>query len=283
MSSFFVDGVTYYIKHLCGRDQYYLDNKHNEYLAAAVSKGGLPLEKDKLNILVNDGVWSLSDEDWINTQKNFIQKLKQNKSHILDSSASAMDEEINRAQRELAERMEKRNSLFGVTAENWADRKVNEYYLLHTLYSDSALTTKAFTEDDYDISNEILDSFITAINRINDKSIKKLACSTFFQHLFDLSDSAFEFYGKPVSQLTFYQINLFKLGTDYKNIYSQGFPPKEITDPDEIIKWYKNKDKAPPGQFIENIPPINQEEVLKPGQVAKGKQANRLAKQLLGN
>ena len=57
------------------------------------------------------------------------------------------------------------------------------------------------------------------------------------------NDDAYVFYGKPLVQLTFYQIELFGYGRYHKSLIenSEHKPPEEITqDPQKLVEWFQS-------------------------------------------
>lgn len=62
-----------------------------------------------------------------------------------------------------------------------------------------------------------------------------------FLNLFYLSgDNIYHFYGKPIINLTFYQIELFSLASNFKNILSEfgnSIPKNIMNDPDKLLEY----------------------------------------------
>jgi len=78
----------------------------------------------------------------------------------------------------------------------------------------------------------------------NEKNFKRIAVCPFFLNPFCLSnEDIFSFFGKPVIDLTVYQISLFGKGRYYKQLVSDPevkSPPEEYytDDLDKVIKFY---------------------------------------------
>jgi hypothetical protein len=89
-------------------------------------------------------------------------------------------------------------------------------------------------------------------------NIKKISISYFFTHFYNLSETGISFFGKPVSQLTFNQVNLLSYADYFKKIISNNsIPPDIINDPDKIEEFvmrannaekYKNKNNVDGGR-----------------------------------
>ena len=71
--------------------------------------------------------------------------------------------------------------------------------------------------------------------------LKRIALADFFTNIFYLcDDNVFNFYGKPVINLTFHQIEIYSYGRYFKSILqnSEDKIPEHIAeDPDKLIEW----------------------------------------------
>ena len=93
---------------------------------------------------------------------------------------------------------------------------------------------------------------INFYNKSTDKflsdNLKKISLSGFFTNLFYLcEDNAHVFFGKPLVELTFYQIELFGYGRYYKNLLqnAENPVPEGIKgDPDKIVEWFDSAKSA---------------------------------------
>jgi hypothetical protein len=125
-----------------------------------------------------------------------------------------------------------------------------------SLFKDQSLKEKFFKESDYeDLDNKEIMVLIKNYNevngRFNDRNLKKISLAGYFSNIFYLSqDNPHIFYGKPLVELSFYQIELFSYGRYFKSILSNAKtkPPEYLmTDPDKLIEWYegsKNVDEV---------------------------------------
>jgi len=73
------------------------------------------------------------------------------------------------------------------------------------------------------------------------ENLKRMALADFFTNIFYLcEDNIYNFYGKPIVKLTFYQIELFSFGRYFKSIMqnSEEEVPEHIAeDPEKLIEW----------------------------------------------
>ena len=75
------------------------------------------------------------------------------------------------------------------------------------------------------------------------KYIKQIAAMPFFINSFLISnDDPMIFFGKPIIDLTNYQIDIFSTGKFYKSVMSsRGNPPEEYyEDPEKVVEWYES-------------------------------------------
>ena len=146
-----------------------------------------------------------------------------------------------------------KNNLIGKTAEQFANKKVNEYYLFISLYKDPQLTCRFYTRDDF---NELDQNSLDAIWRLytdkialfNNTILKKISLMPLFINLLTLSNNdPYTFFGKPLINLSFNQIELFQHGKYFINIFQNAKhqPPPEISnDPDKLIAWFEGAENV---------------------------------------
>jgi hypothetical protein len=239
----------YYFKHLTDLDQTDCNNIFlKEFTKAKAS--GLPEEKDKIDILKISGHWSEDKENKIKTFQTEINALNNTKSKLLiKSQIDFIAKKISSIEKELKSLIDERSSILGLTAEDFAKKKSNEYILYITIYKDSDLKSKFFNtlEEFEEIeSNELLALFLGYRELLDDLSfqnLKKIAILPFFLNNFFLAkDNPYTFFGKPIIYLTKYQLELFTLGKQYQNILIQSkSTPPNYESLDELVAWYDNQ------------------------------------------
>jgi hypothetical protein len=160
-----------------------------------------------------------------------------------------MNKQINEENIKLFGLISERKELLGFTVEDYANKKINEYFMFNSLFKDKDLKYKFFSEEEFDeLENKDLSEILEIYNNINknyiDKNLKKIALSSYYLSLFNLSDdNPYYMYGKPIIYLTFYQMEIFGYARYFKNALSQAkhSPPDEYyEDPDQLIEWLES-------------------------------------------
>lgn len=239
---------TLYFKHINNQDAADIDLYHQQFIDKAKNQG-LPTEEEQGSYIIKEGLWSKEKNIRIKDLELFINNLKTTKSKLfIQSQINQINEEINKNLNELNALKSEKKELVGFTVEDYASKKINEYYMYVSLYKDENLKEKFFSEEDYsDLENlsilKLIKTYNEVMSRFNDKNLKKIGISGYFSNIFYLSnDDPFIFYGKPLVELSFYQIELFNYGKYFKGILTQAKnrPPDSIMeDPDKLIEWFE--------------------------------------------
>jgi len=247
---------TLFFKHINNQDSAEIDIYNEQFFIKAKSMG-LPTEKDQEEYLIKEGLWEFKKDKRIKELENFLVNLKTTKSKLfLKAQIDQINNEIDKNELELKTLKFEKKDLIGFTSEDYTFKKLNEYYMYVSLFKDESLKEKFFKESDYeDLDNKEIMLLIKSYNevngRFNDRNLKKISLAGYFSNLFYLSkDDPYIFYGKPLVELSFYQIELFSYGKYFKNILSNAKtrPPDYLmTDPEKLIEWYegsKNVDEV---------------------------------------
>jgi len=244
---------TLFFKHINNQDSADIDIYNQQFIDKAKSMG-LPTEKDQEEYLIKEDLWEEKKDKRIKELENFISNLKITKSKLfLKAQIDQVNEEIDKNSSELQALKKEKKDLIGFTVEDYAFKKINEYYMYVSLFKDKELEERFFKEEDYDeLDNKDIIKLIKSYNdvniRFNDRNLKKISISGYFTNVFYLSkDDPFIFYGKPLTELSFYQIELFSYGKYFKNILSQAKtkPPEYVmADPDQLVEWFEGSKNA---------------------------------------
>tara|TARA_Y100000592_G_scaffold17623_2_gene26514 strand:- start:3687 stop:4703 length:1017 start_codon:yes stop_codon:yes gene_type:complete len=239
---------TFYIKHIDVFDSEEIDEKNEEYLNYAKNKG-LPTEKQRLEQLKEDDLWSVDKQKEIDEITDYIKQLKLNKSkYFLKAQIDSVSQQIKDENEKLLKLIEEKFTLVGLTAEIFASKKINEYYIFNTLYKKEDLKNKLFTEEQFDeLSEDDLLELIKMFNynssRFSQRNLKRIALSPFFLNDFYLcEDSPMNYFGKPLVELTYNQSELFSHAKQFKYILQElkHRPSAEVmSDPDKLIEVYE--------------------------------------------
>ena len=235
-----------FIKHFTSIDQGIIDQKYIDFFDSAV-KNGLPTFDIKLEQLKKNKVWTEEDENDISDKKFYIENLQKTKVKLRwFSEIENITKQIKEAEIELAEKLNYKNSLLDLTAENFAQKKVNEVYLFKSLFVDDQLERPLFTPEDFasldgEEINDLSQVYNNSLKDFEPNNLKRVGLEPFFQNMYCLCDNnPFSFYGKPVVYLTFYQTEIFSYGRFFYNILSSDIKPPEelLKDPDKLMDWY---------------------------------------------
>ncbi|NBP00102.1 MAG: hypothetical protein EBU90_08215 [Proteobacteria bacterium] len=248
-TSITIKSRNYFFKHLTDLEQTACNNIFvKEFNNAKLS--GLLEEKDKIKILEDSGHWSREKEEKIKRLQEEIGLLNITKSKlIIKAQIEFIDKKINKIKFDLNELLTERGLLLGLTAEDFAKKKSNEYILYITIYKDSDLNDRYFKnmQEFEDVEPEELLSFFIGYKDILDdlsgRNIKKIAAMPFFLNSFFLAkDSTYNFFGKPIINLTKYQLELFMSGKQYQSVLVQSkSTPSTYDSLDELVDWYDNQ------------------------------------------
>lgn len=247
---------TLFFKHINNQDSADIDIYNQQFLEKAKNMG-LPTEKEQEEYLIKEGLWEESKNKRIIELEKFLINLRTTKSKLfLKAQIEQINTEIEKNEIELRALKFERKDLIGFTAEDYTVKKINEYYMFISLFKDESLKERFFKEDDYDdLDNKEIISLIKNYNEVNSKfnehNLKKISLAHYFSNIFYLSkDDPFIFYGKPLVELSFYQIELFSYGRYFKGILTnaKNKPPEYLMrDPDKLIEWFegsKNVDEV---------------------------------------
>lgn len=248
-SIFYLKDKSFSFKHLsesevCASNEIYI----KEFNKA--KSDGLLSSEQKIKLLYRDKVWSEELEteiknlhDQISTLQNTVKKL------IIKSQINKINNDIKQKEDKLKTILKEKEDLLGLTADNFAYRKSNEYIIYLSLYKQDGRTQMFENEEAFGEINEIeflqyIESYKEFVSNFNIQNIKKIAVSPFFMNTFFLcEDDPFIFYGKPIINLTQYQCDLFSLGRNYKYYLTKmgENPPTSIKNLDELVAWYENR------------------------------------------
>lgn len=238
-----------YFKHNTSFDSGDIDHLKQEFLEKA-KKNGLPTEDQKEEYLISENLWSKENNEKIKKLKSDISTLKQTKSKLFKSDdINELNRQIDEKKLELINLTVERKDLLGFTAEDYANKKINEYYMFNSLFKDKDLKDRYFSEIEFDeLENKEISEVLNIYNTINknfiETNLKKIALSSYYLSLFNLCDeSAYNLYGKPIIYLTFYQMEVFGYARYFKNALSEAKhkPTDEYyEDPEKLIEWLES-------------------------------------------
>jgi hypothetical protein len=249
------NGQTVYIKHFSIRDQRYIHKFYTKYKNIAESKG-IPSEKEMLDSLIEDGIWTQEDEIRIAHLMQEIDGLKQSqKVTILPSKKNSMQKSIESKTRDLLFLKNKKHELIGRTSESYASQRSNEEFIRYLIYKDQECKHHYFTDADFAaVSEEDLAYFVNCNNeisqRLNERNIQNVVLRDFFNMYMSQTEDVSSFYGKPIIELSMFQLKLAIYSKIFFNIfqYHDDIPERIKKDPEAILNFVelkKNNSRGP--------------------------------------
>jgi len=236
-----------YLKHDIFYDISQENNKYDYYLDY-YKKRGVASEKEREDLLYSSGVWSEKEDLEINKLKIQIEGASKVKKNLIYQSQIDKQNSIIKEFEDKCENLEsQKRELIGRTRESLARAKSNEEYILNIFFKDKKFTEPLFSKDEsLELEERDLFSLINVYNFAFDKfspeQLKKASLENFFQSLIAFSENPFYFYGKPVSELTYFQLQIYALGRNYHHMLTQETEPPEDAknDPDLLENWFQS-------------------------------------------
>lgn len=247
-------GEKIYIRHLSHKEHLMLDDLQDSFKKDAI-ENGIPSEKDKVNYLVSEGLWSEKRENDIAQKRRYIEQMNDGKKKMtLPSMLERHIADIKKEEEILRKWENERLELVGVTCESYASKVVSDYYILRSFFKDKEFKTPYFTEEEFDEIDDVeLVSLIRYYREVSEicseKNLKHLAIQDFYTPYFYLCDDDISsFYGKSICDLTYNQIKLASLSRYFKSIMEsvdlKTLPKKALEDPDELINYVTSTKNA---------------------------------------
>jgi len=242
-----------YFKHNTSFDSGDIDQLRQEFIEIAQKKG-LPTEDQKEDYIILEDLWSKDKNKEIKDLKFHISNLKLTKSKLFkNDDINELNKQIDAKKLELINLISERKELLGFTVEDYANKKINEYYMFNSLFKDKNLKDKFFSEQEFDeLENKDISEILQIYNDINknfaENNLKKIALSSYYLSLFNICDeSAYNLYGKPIISLTFYQMEVFGYARYFKSALEQAKhkPTDELYEnPEKLIEWLESSRNA---------------------------------------
>tara|TARA_R100001082_G_scaffold3773_1_gene3000 strand:+ start:6677 stop:7672 length:996 start_codon:yes stop_codon:yes gene_type:complete len=239
------------VKHFNNFDSAELDIKNRYFYEKAV-KQGLPTKRERIDYLVKENIWDEGKNKEILNLKSMVAGLKKSKSKLfLASHIESLNAQLKENQFKLSKLELEKEELIGFCAENYAQRRINEHYMQFALLKEDG--SCLFAPEEFEELEErklmgLIDLYNKSTKKYNSQALKKVSLSTFFVNLFYLCENnAHVFFGKPLVELTFYQIELFGYGRYYKSLLenAENQVPDDIRhDPDKLVEWFESSKNA---------------------------------------
>lgn len=239
-----------YVKHLSHHDQIDIDLFHDEALNHALSRG-IASEASRLKWLESKGFWTRKNQNELDNHRVFTENLAVTKTKMpVKSQRDEIGRQLDEAQAKLNEMGTKRSALIGLTAEHAASSKVQYEYIRLSLFKDKHCRKPLFDARDIaemgdEESRRILIFYVNSLDAFGVANIKKIALAPFFTNYFYLcGEQHSSFFTRPVSELTFFQVNLLSYAVSYRNILSNQNVPEQVRDDPVKLEEYVNRSQA---------------------------------------
>ena len=236
-----------YLKHLSQFEQREVLSQSKIFEKEGVSKG-LPTEEEGLREIIDQEMWSLENENLIKTLKEEIDNLKQistqtflpsQQKKILDQSKEKGDE--------LSILENEKTQLIGLTSEKYARNKVQKTIINKILFYDREFK-KGVYEDLYLNENmkevELFELQKDFFEKFEDSKISEAVLSDYFSMYLPFCEDVMGVFGKPLADLTSYQLKLISFGRYFLNIFKNSqkeIPDNVAKDPELLISFYQNQ------------------------------------------
>ena len=140
----------------------------------------------------------------------------------------------------------------GVNAEDYSDKRANDFYVIKSFYEDSGMEKPVFPnqQDFDDLYADEMSLFVNAYNTtflaFDELKIQEMILQDFYYIYFPFSDDTVGFFGKPVCQLTYNQLKLIVYTKIFKNIFENNkhIPQKIRKDPQALLDFGSISDEA---------------------------------------
>ena len=243
-------GGPIFIKHLGISEKAFFDFRFQEFYEYALSSGILS-EEEALKKVIEDGFWSEKEEEEIDTLKKYIDRLILTKKNFIRKlEIETISKQIDEERQKLAKKISQRKEVIGKTAEEYASNRSNDYIIYESLFKDEDLKQRVFSEEEFEeMTYEDLIEYILFFNEYMDEfkeyNLQKIALLDFFQPYYIVLDQPLQFWGKPMVNLTDFQVRVTIYGKIFKNIFetNEHIPDDIRHDPDKLFE-YTDKSKA---------------------------------------
>jgi|TARA_R100000995_G_C3473298_1_gene119501 hypothetical protein len=247
---------TAYIKHVSIKDQRYLHKYYERYKTLATQKG-LETSEERLTRVKNDGMWSSEDDGKISSLEFELKNLRVTQKNLpLPSQRQKLGEEIKEKEQDLISLKSKRKEIIGKTADDYAMSRSGDEILRFLIFKDQDLTDHFYGATEFDELEvwevlKINKLQLEVSERLSDKKIQEAVLRPFFGLYLSLFDDVAGFYGKPVVNLSHYQLRVAYFSKVFYNIFQnvEDIPDDYKQDPEKLLAFADasrdpNKSKA---------------------------------------
>lgn len=259
-----IEGQPVYVRHSGHVDHVDCDTLQEQFEAAAKA-AGLPSEAQRLETLYAKGEWSPEKEAEIARQKDGLARMEDTRKTIaVPSVLRSHDETIAQERKKLLDMQVARAQALGLTVEVDASDRLEDHYLVCNLFSDKGLTCPWITAAEFDNLTDaqvqvIQAAYRAAIEPCSEANLRRLAVNDLFLSYYLLcADDLSAFWGRPVCDLTYFQVRLSNYARYYKSLTDNTdlskLPPAKRADPDALEQAFITQRNIAAGQAEGKLP-----------------------------
>lgn len=236
-----------YFRHLSQFEQRELVSESKLFEEEALKKGLLS-EKKSLEQLIDQEMWSEENEKKIKKTNSEIQNLKNARLLvILPSKRKEIEKELKEKEDFLFSINTEREELLGLTAEKYSNNKIQKNVVSKILFYDRDFKKSVF--DDLYLNQNFKEMEIYKLQKdffekFEDKNISTAVLSDYFSMYLPFCEDVLGVFGKPLRDLTSYQLKLISFGRYFLNVFkntTKEIPKNIAKDPELLISFYENQ------------------------------------------
>ena len=253
-------GRDLYLKHTSIKDQRNLHLYYEKYKKKATDKG-VETEESILKKVKEDGLWVEDDDLKISSLELDIRNLKKTReSMFLPSQKEAVQQTINKKNEEWITLLSKRKEIVGKTAEDYASAMASSEIVRYFVYDSKELDNNAFTQEAFDEMDDsemylLQKTQLELAKKFNELDIQKTVLRPFFNLYLSFSENPKDFFGKPLVDLTVYQLKMAVFGRVFHSIFQhvENIPEDIKDDPERLLAFSESKsDSSKSKKFIDD-------------------------------
>lgn len=236
-----------YFRHLSQIEQREVISESKFFEKEGLSKGLLKKE-DALKEIINQEMWSWENEKKIKTLSSELDSLKKVLLQtFLPSKKKEALEKAKAKEREIDSMQAEREELIGLTAEKYAANKIQKNIINKILFYDRGFEKGVY--DDLYINENFKEAEIYKMQRsffekFQDSNISKAVLSDYFSMYLPFCEDVLGVFGKPLADLTSYQLKLISFGRYFLNIFKntqKEIPENIAKDPELLVDFYQSQ------------------------------------------
>ena len=237
---------TIYFKHLSQGEQREILSK-SKIIEDEAKKKGLKKEEDCLTELGEQGMWIEEEEEKLDELRKKAESLKTVIGQLyLPSKRKAVEEELLEVNAEILKMESERAEILGLTLEKYVNSQMQKLIIEGISFYDRDFTRPVFKElyaNDGFREVEIYKLQKDFFQKFSDDNISKSVLSDHFSLYLPFCEDVLGVFGKPLRDLTTYQLKLISYARYFLNIFKncqKKIPDNIAKDPELLISFYES-------------------------------------------